>query len=116
MIQDKIKKYEEIEKIIENYDMKITSDVTLPKPILKIENKPKNNQNTQKRIDHQTKKNKKNFQKKISIEEKTEEKNKKIKERRKTYKKLTQKTHRGQPVMKNKIEHLFNKIKDSMSK
>ena len=45
-----------------------------------------------------------------------EEKNRKINERKKTFKKLNEKTRRGQPVMKNKIEHLFNKIKANVDK
>ena len=51
-----------------------------------------------------------------SKERMIEEKNRKINERKKTFKKLNEKTRRGQPVMKNKIEHLFNKIKANVDK
>lgn len=51
--------------------------------------------------------------KRKSKEEILKEKEEKNKERRNIYKKLNQKTKRGQPLMKNKIEHLFNKINNT---
>ena len=121
-IEEKIKKFEEIEKIIQNYDKKVASNNDSSNNIdyeKKVETLKK--VNSKRKVpkvansviaEKKTVKNKPDAKK--SKEEIENEKELKLKERRKIYKKLNQKTRRGQPVMKNKIEHLFNKIKNSM--
>ena len=44
------------------------------------------------------------------------EKDAKLEQRKKWYKKLNRKTDKGQPVMKYRVENLFYKIKDKISK
>jgi len=51
-----------------------------------------------------------------SYDEVKKEKEEKLEKRKKLYKKLNRKTPKGQPVMKYRVENLFNKIKDKISK
>jgi hypothetical protein len=126
-LKSKIEKYENIAKMIDNYDHKIAgekqnSDSTnkqenvakLPKQNIKKEQKNEEKQTDQ----NPNNRNNSNFNKK---HRKTNEEIEKEKAQRKVvrhqiYKKLNKRTPKGQPVMKYQMQHIFNKIKDKISK
>ena len=95
-IKDLIEKYERTEKFSKETDKKIASIVEEKKPIFE----KKQIQSSEPKKDQiKLKMNKFNSKEEF-------QKNKKIQ-----YKKLNQKNSKGQPILKNKIEYLFNKIK-----
>jgi hypothetical protein len=138
LTEAKIKKYEEIEKLIQNYDKKVVSGSMKKEEIeneekIEVSNRPNQSKKEHKSAKPKSKGNNKNFSQKEnnknikipslksnqkqrkSKEEIDKEKKAKRKGRKALYEKLNKKTRYGQPVMKNKIEHLFNKIKQSIN-
>lgn len=130
-MQSKIEKYKNIEKMINDFDKKIGGEEDLKE---KQENK--NNQRVSLKERNKTNKNYDNNLKSLEMasensqkgkylnnkrprktsEEILKEKEEKLIERKKTFRKLNKKTHRGQPVMKYQMEHIFNKIKNKIQK
>lgn len=78
------------------------------------------NKNTNKYNDNKGKFKDDNFlnkkQERKTKEEVDKEKLEKLNKRKSIYRKLHQKTPRGQPVMKYQVEHIFKKIKDKINK
>jgi hypothetical protein len=106
--------------MINNFDKKITGEIEE----VKVENrrqkikytKPEQNNNSTSNSQNNNFNfiNKKHQRK--TKEEIIKEKEDKIQQRQKTFRKLNKKTRKGQPVMKYKIEHLFNKIRNKFGK
>jgi hypothetical protein len=135
VIRSKIEKYKNVEKMINNFDQKTGGQIPEEN---KVEEKPrqkqikdKDTQNMNKKEFNQNQnkyndKNKGKFnkddtflnkkQERKTKEEVDKEKLEKLNKRKSIYRKLHQKTPRGQPVMKYQVEHIFKKIKEKINK
>ncbi len=108
--------------MINSYDKKFSrDDQTKPEP--KPREKKEKKEKPVKEIPQQNvpvKQNKEdkflNNKKKRTQEDWEREKQEKMQKRKSLYKKLNQKTPKGQPVMKFQVQHLLHKIKDKISK
>jgi hypothetical protein len=115
-LNEKIKKFQQVEEMINSYDKKFMKD---EQP--KSENKPREKKAKpvqeipQNNIPQQAKDDK-FLNKKRTKEDWAKEREEKLNKRKSIYKKLNKKTPKGQPVMKFKVQHLLHKIKDKISK
>ena len=129
-IKSKIEKYQNVEKMINNFDTKIGADSENkkpenPKPNNRINNQDKNqnnfkNEKSNRITNNESKNEGKSFMNKKrdrkTTEEIEKEKKEKIDKRQKTFRNLNKKNKKGQPVMKFRVEHLFNKLKNKIDK
>ncbi len=120
-MKNKIEKYMNVEKMIQDYDKKIVGEIEQP-VINQHKREKKKEENKTNNIIHKdiSPQNKTNYlnkkRERKSSEEIQKEKEIKLKKRQSMYKKLNKKTPKGQPVMKYKVEHIFNKIKHKINK
>lgn len=106
---DKLKRLEQSDEILNKFDCQIINqrNYNEKKKVTAKENdetvvKPQGISNKQ--------------QRKKTYQEVLNEKKEKLEKRKKIYKKLEKKTLKGQPVMRNKVESLFIKIKNKINK
>jgi hypothetical protein len=138
LMKNKIEKYLNVEKMIQDYDKKIggmnQGQINIQQEkknneALKRENQAKKsnldsnrnniafkNKNNPTITTSQAKKLINTKRERKTYEEIEKEKESKLNIRKSTYKKLNKKTPKGQPVMKFQVEHIFKKIKDKINK
>jgi hypothetical protein len=132
LMKNKIEKFLNVEKMIQDYDKKIAGiDIgqknNLQEKIntsLNEKRRPKKSESikndTQKKINNKNESQGEKFlnskRERKTFEEIEKEKELKLNKRKSTFKKLNKKTPKGQPVMKFQVEHIFKKIKEKINK
>jgi hypothetical protein len=117
-LNEKIKKFQQVEELINSYDKNFIKD---EQPQIEMKPREKKARTIQEIPLNNVPKQKPNDDKYLNKKRRTKEdwekeKEEKLQKRKNIYKKLNKKTPKGQPVMKFQVQHLLHKIKDKISK